>query len=60
MQALGDQTKMVQSSAAYAIRMILSRRQDAAPGGNKLLIAALSSQNARTRWGAARVFNQHF
>ena len=60
MQALGDQTKMVQSSAAYAVRMILSRRQDAAPQGHKLLIAALASQNARTRWGAARVFNQHF
>ena len=60
MQALGDQTKMVQSSAAYAVRMILSRRQEAAPEGHKLLIAALSSQNARTRWGATRVFNQHF
>ncbi len=60
MQALGDQTKMVQSSAAYAVRMILSRRQDAAPAGRKLLIAALSSSNARERWGAARVFNQHF
>ena len=60
MQALGDQTKMVQSSAAYAVRMILSRRQDAAPEGRKLLIAALGSSNPRTRWGAARVFNQHF
>ncbi len=60
MQALGDPTKMVQSSAAYAVRMILSRRQDAAPEGRKLLIAALDSPNARTRWGAARVFNQHF
>ena len=60
MQALGDQTKMVQTSAAYAVRMILSRRQDAAPEGRKLLIAALGSSNPRTRWGAARVFNQHF
>ena len=60
MQALGDQTKMVQSSAAYAVRMILSRRQDAAPEGRKLLIAALDSPNPRERWGAARVFNQHF
>ena len=60
MQALGDPTKMVQSSAAYAVRMILSRRQDAAPEGRKLLIAALDSPNPRTRWGAARVFNQHF
>ena len=30
-RALGDPTKMVQASAAYAIRMILSRRQDARP-----------------------------
>ncbi len=60
MKALGDETKMVQTSAAYAVRMILSRRQDAAPEGRKLLIAALGSSNPRTRWGAARVFNQHF
>jgi HEAT repeat protein len=60
MKGLGDQTKMVQSSAAYAVRMILSRRTDIAPLGHKLLIAALGSSDARTRWGAARVFNQHF
>ena len=60
MQALGDQTKMVQVSAAYAVRMVLSRRQEAAPAGRTLLIAALESPNPRTRWGAARVFNQHF
>ena len=60
MRALGDQTKMVQVSAAYAVRMILSRRQDAAPSGRKLLITALDSPNPRTRWGAARIFNQHF
>ena len=60
MQALGDQTKMVQTSAAYAVRMILSRRQEQAPEGRKLLIAALESPSPRERWGAARVFNQHF
>ena len=59
-KGLGDQTKMVQTSSAYAIRMILSRRQDAAPEGRKLLAEALASPDARTRWGAARVFNQHF
>jgi hypothetical protein len=59
-KTLGDPTKMVQSTSAYAIRMILSRRQDAAPAGRKLLAAALASLDARTRWGAARVFNQHF
>ena len=57
---LGDSTKMVQTSSAYAIRMILSRRQDSAPEGRKLLTAALGSPDPRTRWGAARVFNQHF
>jgi HEAT repeat protein len=58
--ALGDPTKMVQTSAAYAIRMILSRREEYAPEGRKLLAAALAAPGARTRWGAARVFNQHF
>ena len=60
MKALGDETKMVQTSAAYAVRMILSRRTDAAPNGRKMLAAALASPDARVRWGATRVFNQHF
>ena len=60
MKALGDPTKMVQTSSAYAVRMILSRRTEVAPAGRKMLIAALGSTDARTRWGAARVFNQHF
>jgi HEAT repeat protein len=60
MKALGDPTKMVQSTAAYAVRMILSRRTEAAPEGRKMLAAALGSPDARIRWGAARVFNQHF
>ena len=51
---------MVQTSSAYAIRMVLSRRQKVAPEGRKMLAAALASPDARTRWGAARVFNQHF
>ena len=59
-KGLGDPTKMVQASSAYALRMVLSRRQEAAPAGRKLLAAALASPNARIRWGAARVFNQHF
>jgi hypothetical protein len=59
-KGLGDPAKMVQISSAYAIRMVLSRRQSAAPEGRKMLIAALGSPDARTRWGAARVFNQHF
>jgi len=59
-KGLGDSTKMVQASSAYALRMVLSRRQEAAPEGLKLLIAALGSPDARTRWGATRLFNQHF
>ena len=59
-RALGDPSKMVQISAAYAVRMELSRRAEYAPWGRKLLIAALKSPDARTRWGATRVFNQHF
>jgi HEAT repeat protein len=59
-KGLGDSAKMVQISSAYALRMVLSRRQQAAPEGRKLLAAALGTPDARTRWGAARVFNQHF
>ena len=58
--ALGDPSKMVQSTAAWALRMILSRPQDAAPRGRTLLAAALRSPDARRRWGATRLFNQHF
>src|SRR5438046_812115 len=35
-KGLGDPTKMVQTSSAYALRMVLSRRQEAAPAGRKL------------------------
>ena len=59
-KGLGDPAKMVQNSSAYAIRMVLSRHQDFAPVGRKMLADALASPNARTRWGATRVFNQHF
>jgi HEAT repeat protein len=59
-KGLGDETKMVQAASAYALRMVLSRREDVAQEGRKLLAAALASPDARTRWGAARVFNQHF
>jgi HEAT repeat protein len=59
-RALGDPSKMVQISAAYALRMVLSRRQNDAQQGRTLLAAALASRDARTRWGATRLFNQHF
>ncbi len=60
LKGLGDRAKMVQTASAYAIRMVLSRRQTVAAEGRKLLAVALASPDARTRWGAARVFNQHF
>src|SRR5580692_739096 len=59
-KGLGDPAKMVQISSAYALRMVLSRRQNAAAEGRRMLAAALASPDPRTRWGAARVFNQHF
>ncbi|HET7100984.1 MAG TPA: HEAT repeat domain-containing protein, partial [Terriglobia bacterium] len=58
--ALGDQSKMVQCTAAWALRRILSGRPDVAAQGAKVLAAALRSPDARTRWGATRLFNQHF
>ena len=59
-KGLGDPAKMVQSSSAFALRMVLSRRSQVAPQGRAMLTAALRAPGARTRWGAARVFNQHF
>ena len=54
---LSDPSKLVQRSAAWSLRQIYSRHEDtpSAP-----LLAALSSANARTRWGATRVFARQF
>lgn len=54
--ALGDGSKLVQRSAAWALRQIASRRGV----GQDQILAALSSDDDRTRSGAVRVFNQHF
>ena len=59
-KGLGDPAKMVQISSAYALRMVLSRRQNVAAEGRTMLATALASPDPRRRWGAARVFNQHF
>jgi hypothetical protein len=59
-KGLGDPAKMVQTASAYALRMVLSRRQNVAVQGRVMLAGALESPDARMRWGAARVFNQHF
>jgi HEAT repeat protein len=59
-RALGDPTKMVQRTAAWALRMILERRPEVAAQGRALLAESLRSPDARTRWGATQLFNQHF
>ncbi len=59
-KGLGDPAKMVQTASAYALRMVLSRREQVAQKGRTLLASALTSPDARTRWGATHVFNQHF
>ena len=58
--ALGDPNKMVQRTAGWALRMILERRPEVAARGRAELAAALSSPDARLRWGATQAFNQHF
>lgn len=58
--SLGDPSKMVQRTSAWALRMILERRPEAAPEGRRLLADALGSTDARVRWGATQLFNQHF
>jgi hypothetical protein len=55
--ALGDDSKMVQRTAAWALRQRYSRHLET-PSSE--LIAALGSSSERTRWGATRVFAQHF
>ncbi|MGH9396064.1 MAG: HEAT repeat domain-containing protein, partial [Terriglobia bacterium] len=58
--ALGDQSKIVQTTAAWALRKILTRRPAVAAQGSSMLATALRSPDARVRWGATRLFNQHF
>jgi hypothetical protein len=59
-KSLGDPNKMVQRTSAWALRMILERHPESAGEGRAQLTAALHSENARTRWGATQLFNQHF
>ena len=54
---LGDPSKMVQRTAAWSLRQTYSRHEDT-PASD--LISALRSDDDRTRWGASRVFAQHF
>jgi hypothetical protein len=54
---LGDPSKMVQRTAAWALRQSYSRHEDT-PSSD--LLSALASRDGRTRWGATRVFAAHF
>lgn len=54
--SLGDGSKLVQRGAAWALRQIASRRRS----GHDQILAALRSPDDRVRWGALRIFNQHF
>jgi hypothetical protein len=54
---LGDESKLVQRTAAWALRQVYSRHTDA-PAAT--LVDALASKDERTRWGATRVFATHF
>lgn len=56
-QLLGDPSKLVQRTAAWSLRQVYGR-----PGApdTALLTSALSADNARSRWGASRVFAHHF
>ena len=56
MGRLGDDSKLVQRTAAWAIRQVQSRH-GATPA---VLVAALDSPDARVRWGATRIFATHF
>jgi hypothetical protein len=58
---LGDRSKLVQIAAAQALRRIAGRHQTSKHQiGDKEMIAALSQPNERARWGATRIFAQHF
>jgi Squalene-hopene cyclase C-terminal domain len=54
---LGDSSKMVQRTAAWATRQAYSRHEDLPTSD---LVHALGSANDRARWGATRIFAAHF
>ena len=54
---LGDPSKTVQRTAAWSVRQSYSRHPETSSAG---LTAVLESKDDRTRWGATRVFAQHF
>jgi hypothetical protein len=54
---LADPSKLVQRTAAWALRRVYSTHGVKQPQG---LITALDSRNERMRWGATRLFATHF
>jgi hypothetical protein len=56
-ELLGDASKLVQRTAAWAMRQAYSRHIDTS---SEPLSAALASSDDRVRWGATRVFAVHF
>jgi hypothetical protein len=54
---LGDSSKMVQRTAAWAMRQAHVRRENLPVTD---LAEALTSDDDRTRWGATRIFAAHF
>jgi hypothetical protein len=54
---MSDPSKVVQRSAAWAMREIYSRCADVPAAA---LLTALNSKDDRTRWSATRVFAHHF
>jgi hypothetical protein len=57
LDALGDSSKLVQRTAAWAVRQIATRNEDVDVAG---IEAALRSASSRARWGATRIFATHF
>ncbi|MCB1019770.1 MAG: HEAT repeat domain-containing protein [Acidobacteria bacterium] len=59
-KSLGDESKLVQRAAAWSLRQIAMRSGEGRADAIAAIRKALASDNPRVRWGATRVFNQHF
>ena len=54
---LADPSKLVERTAAWSLRRVWSDHPDT---DDHAILAALTSANARERWGASRIFAHHF
>ncbi|HVW86272.1 MAG TPA: HEAT repeat domain-containing protein, partial [Bryobacteraceae bacterium] len=54
---LGDPSKLVQRTAAWGLRQLYANHPET---DDHSIAAALASADARTRWGATRIFAHHF